>query len=516
MSVVAITGSSTSPTFGDADDLSFLREDYAAPVSQLLPNGPAWSRDPDTKLMAIARAIGYGFSRVARRALNLLDEAYPPLLQEMITDWESVFGIVPGTSDLPTRRAAIIAAILGFDDPTNASFLSVLNTLGYTDAAIFTHKPFFVGDRVGHTIRDQHWRFRFDIVAHTRGTIADAAMKARINRRVPNHTAVGFIDPYRVWTTDLPAKPTTTVMMRNGVYLPERNGIPSGYVFVGYTGVSGAIAFFTSDGLTFTPLFNSAGNLWGTGVATDGNGTVVVASDNAMYTSVNGGSFTITQSGVGVPFAAVVWNGAMFVVVSTSGIWTSPDGVTWTAKASSLTNGNDIAWNAFTQQFVYTGTGNGNVWYTADFVTKTAKTDPNSGGMVQLAVDPITGDVWGIRGSTITTQALSYFKNGASAGVPKTPIAGVTGYNAVYFDQYGHMLLLTTGSGGTQVYSSQDKVNFYLRATLTSVPVITAGFTQAYPRFFGDTRGNIFLTTNPNNTNGHYHLATYRGFENLF
>ncbi len=107
--------------------------DYLDQLQQLLPRGELWSRDANAPLTALLRALGQELARVDARAAQLLDEADPLQLRELVPDWERVLGISPGAGFPLQARAAEIAGRLRVTANMSASeFIAVAKTLGYT------------------------------------------------------------------------------------------------------------------------------------------------------------------------------------------------------------------------------------------------------------------------------------------------------------------------------------------------------------------------------------------------
>lgn len=519
----------TTTSTGSVDDLTFFEDSYLRPLQQLLPHGPAWTRNPAAELTKLLKACAYPFSRIARRALKLVDEAYPPLTYEMLGDWESAFSIIPATTDPATRRAAIVAAILGFSDPNAPSFISTAKTLGYNDAAIYTHKPYFVGEVVGKTIRNQAWRFRFDMVAHTRGATADAQLKAKIIRRQPDHTAFGLIDPYKNWTVEqaIPRPITTsTSLLCYGCYVPPYNGAPGGFVFGGQNGSNpNADIYSTSDGVTWNTVFTDTQSRTMFSVCTDGKGTLVVGTTNGFFYSVNGGVLTNVVVGGGTNFTCLEWNGVVFLAISLGGVqYTSPDGITWTSAGGAGDAYNRVQWNPTLGLWIIAGGTSGGGWlYTmpptpVGSLTRKTIAGFAADGYTDVAVD-LDGTMYCVYGTTFGTQQLVKVPPTFTGATNITP-AGLTAVYCVAIDGYGRLVIVGYDGSSYGVWTSQDKVNFYRRATFTTAPTNPSiGSPKLYPRLIkgGDDNSLIFAVTNPDTTSAtaKYHFATYRGYENL-
>lgn len=123
---------------GLADEVGILdvtHDRYAAPLSLLLPNGPAWPRDDET-MVALITAITVEYSRLAVRAAKLGRELDPATTFECVADWEASYGLpdcaTPET--LAGRRAAIAAKLLAQTghDQSPSFWAALIKALGYT------------------------------------------------------------------------------------------------------------------------------------------------------------------------------------------------------------------------------------------------------------------------------------------------------------------------------------------------------------------------------------------------
>ncbi len=116
-------------------ELDVVDESFLPRLQALLPPGVAWSRDSDTELTALTRALSYEFSRVKKRTLDFMEELDPQTTTEMIDDWERVYGL-PDECDLPVtlagRRSALHAKMLGGVSPTLSNIIAVAAAVGYT------------------------------------------------------------------------------------------------------------------------------------------------------------------------------------------------------------------------------------------------------------------------------------------------------------------------------------------------------------------------------------------------
>lgn len=188
---------------------------YTAQLQQLLPTGPAWTRDPASTLTAVLAALAAGFARLDTRVDDLLAEIDPRSTYDMLEDWERVLGLPDGCSPvsgtLSKRRVALIQKLTSLGGQTPAYYEALAAALGFDvvihefDPAVDTYSP-------GLDITDGKWRlvWRMEILNQTDFTVFRAGVSAAgdrlveggaldlecvIRRAKPAHTLVLFTYP---------------------------------------------------------------------------------------------------------------------------------------------------------------------------------------------------------------------------------------------------------------------------------------------------------------------------------
>lgn len=133
---------------------------YAAQMRQMLPQGAAWPRDPDSVLGRLLAGIAEELARVDARADALIEEADPRTALELLADWESMAGL-PDTcfgqpDNIPERRAALTSRIVDLGGQSRAYFIALAQSLGYI-VSIDEFAPLRCGDTVGLPCYDDRW-----------------------------------------------------------------------------------------------------------------------------------------------------------------------------------------------------------------------------------------------------------------------------------------------------------------------------------------------------------------------
>jgi uncharacterized protein YmfQ (DUF2313 family) len=129
-------------------------DDYAEALSDLLPRGQAWPRDPDTTLMKVVRGLAQIWALVDSRAADLLErESDPRTTLELLPDWERNWGLPDPCYQSPQtigdRQRALVQRMTIEGAQSRAFFIEQAAYIGYT-ITISEYRPFMVGiDRCG-------------------------------------------------------------------------------------------------------------------------------------------------------------------------------------------------------------------------------------------------------------------------------------------------------------------------------------------------------------------------------
>jgi uncharacterized protein YmfQ (DUF2313 family) len=175
-------------------------EDYARQLSQLLPRGYVWTRDPHSRLYKLLLAVGDGLSRVHTSAQMLLREFDPRQADELIDNWETDTGLPdectgPATG-LDARRGAVMAKRLADGGASLPFFTELAAGLGYT-IDIEEFGAFTTGSGCDEALNNDLWQhtWRVNVMMATDAVITDDekhVLECVIGRAAPGHTEVRF------------------------------------------------------------------------------------------------------------------------------------------------------------------------------------------------------------------------------------------------------------------------------------------------------------------------------------
>lgn len=119
--------------------MGMIREEYLSQLQALLPQGPAWPREPDALITRLLDGFAEEFARIDARADQLIDEADPRTTYELLADWERVAGL-PGhcaalaavSLTVEQRRAALVTKLTERGGQSRAYFIALAARLGFT------------------------------------------------------------------------------------------------------------------------------------------------------------------------------------------------------------------------------------------------------------------------------------------------------------------------------------------------------------------------------------------------
>ncbi len=189
--------------------------DYHAQLRALLPPGPAWDAELVPEVDGALRGLAAELARVDARGYDLLNEADPLTLHELVPDWERVMQLPdPCTGGAPTlddRKKAIRQRLTALGGQSAAYFEQMARRQGYTNAKVVAHRaPRFGRARFGlatfGTWAQQHmWtlyagerlsggrRFGVSYWGERFGSNPATALECLVRRAAPAHTLENII-----------------------------------------------------------------------------------------------------------------------------------------------------------------------------------------------------------------------------------------------------------------------------------------------------------------------------------
>lgn len=128
--------------------------DYQQQLVALLPPGPAWEVEQAPGVHQLLAGLAAEFARVDARVSDLIDEADPGTVRELVPDWERVMGLPdPCLGDSPSfedRQRAVRTRHIAIGGQSIPYFLALAREHGYPNATITEHRaPRFRRARFG-------------------------------------------------------------------------------------------------------------------------------------------------------------------------------------------------------------------------------------------------------------------------------------------------------------------------------------------------------------------------------
>lgn len=145
-------------------------EDFLEALHALMPQGPAWPREPGTMQAAVLGAMADRAAAQHARIRDLAEaEAFPAATSEMLPDWERAYGLPDGCGSdgdsTGQRRAALLSRIAERGGQSRAYFIEVAAALGFT-VTIEEIRPFRAGISVaGDPAYGVEWIFTWRMSA---------------------------------------------------------------------------------------------------------------------------------------------------------------------------------------------------------------------------------------------------------------------------------------------------------------------------------------------------------------
>lgn len=184
--------------------------DYHAQLRALLPPGPAWDAELVPEVDAALRGLAPELARVDGRAVDLLNEADPLTLHELLPDWERVMQLpdvcLGAAPTLEDRKKAVRQRLTGLGGQSASYFENLAREQGYLNAKVVAHRaPRFGRARCGQshfgTWAQQHmWtlyagerltggrRFGVSYWGERFGANPAQALECLVRRAAPAHT----------------------------------------------------------------------------------------------------------------------------------------------------------------------------------------------------------------------------------------------------------------------------------------------------------------------------------------
>lgn len=148
---------------------SYSAADFLAAFLALLPRGPVWPRDPNSVMVQALTGLMRIYERQTQRSNNLLVDAFPASVRELLPEWESTLGLPdPAIGQPPTaqQRAALVLSRFIGSGGQSIEFLEAFTAALGFQTVITNCSPFRMGQsRTGAQLGDATWAHTFYVDA---------------------------------------------------------------------------------------------------------------------------------------------------------------------------------------------------------------------------------------------------------------------------------------------------------------------------------------------------------------
>jgi uncharacterized protein YmfQ (DUF2313 family) len=180
-------------------------DDFRTMFLDLLPQGWAWSKQPDSVIYLTFDGAAQEPARVAARDCDLLAESYPCQSEELLTDWERVLGLpdscTTGDWTEAERQEFVCAKLAEQGGQSRAYYVALAARYGF-HIRIIEHFPWRMGCTSFCIVKVGNSWFWWQVVVTGFLTPEQKALlECVIRRAAPAHTIVTFIfpTPKAVW-----------------------------------------------------------------------------------------------------------------------------------------------------------------------------------------------------------------------------------------------------------------------------------------------------------------------------
>ncbi|WP_099071043.1 putative phage tail protein [Nostoc linckia] len=206
--------------------------DYKQELYALLPQGLAWTREPDSTLDKLLTAFAEELARVDGRVQDYLREIYPLNAVELLTDWEAEAGLPNPCSGLGEttliRQQQILQQVAATGGQSRAYYIETAQRLGFK-ITIREYDPSYA-DVMGadQPLIGEEWQFAWQVQAPTQSITyfeadrsgadeplaywGNTLLECVIERLKPAHTVVIFSYGYEWVVPEISLLPPVAVL----------------------------------------------------------------------------------------------------------------------------------------------------------------------------------------------------------------------------------------------------------------------------------------------------------------
>ena len=490
-------------------EIDVVDENSLQKLQAYLPPGLAWTRDSDSVLTKLLRPLAYGFARISRRALDLLEEVDPRTTYELLEDWERVYAL-PDDCNQPTtiagRRTALQNKMNGNDSPTIENLNALAAEVGYdSDIQVYRRADLFTCiSPCNAALYGDDWMFVWTMSAWPGDS--DAALECTLDAVTPQHTTLVMNMVEFEAQTSASARIWFSVCWASELSL---------FCTVGYDGTTANQIMTSPDGITWTLRTSPSARQWISlcwspdllrfcAVAYDG----LVATQ--VMTSTDGITWTSRTSASARQWTSVCWSPelSLFCAVAYDGttanqIMTSPDGFTWTSRTSpSARQWRFVCWSPELSLFcavAYDGTTSNQIMTSPDGITWTSRTSPSARQWISLCWSPELSLFCAIAFDGTTANQIMTSPDGITWTSRTSPSAREW-ISVCWSPELGFCAVAQNGTAAQQIMTSPDGITWTARTAPSARGWFSVCWSPELYRFAaiastGVVAGQVMLST---------------------
>jgi uncharacterized protein YmfQ (DUF2313 family) len=175
----------------------FSSSDYAQAMANLLPRGPAWSRDPGSNMMALMGALAPTYANSGAAAAQLIYDIFPATTEALLVEWEETLGLpdicTPLNPSTAQRKAAVLAKFIGSGGQSTEYYIAVAAALGYAITITEMAASGYAWQINAPIVSVLYFELDVGYCGDYFWTIGNAELECRIRQIMPAHTVLTFV-----------------------------------------------------------------------------------------------------------------------------------------------------------------------------------------------------------------------------------------------------------------------------------------------------------------------------------
>lgn len=176
---------------------NYAAADYAQAMANLLPRGPAWSRDPGSNMMSLMGALAPTYERSGAAAAQLIFDIFPATTEALLVEWEETLGLpdpcTPAGSSVQQRRASVLAKFIASGGQSTSYYEDVAAALGFPITITELSAADYAWQINAQNINLSYFTAGYSVAGDPLWTVGNTELECRIRQIMPAHTVLTFV-----------------------------------------------------------------------------------------------------------------------------------------------------------------------------------------------------------------------------------------------------------------------------------------------------------------------------------